>query len=147
MPVEQYIDSRQALEPACVEVHVAVSQNSGWLTERLVLYGRSMRAILIHVLAVLLIAIFTMGSQPPAKADCATCHDCSTEAPVKNDMPCPEKGLICQVAQACAGQAQKAPAQINFVDLDDAGKAAFNLSSSIAIKSAYLTPETAPPRT
>src|SRR5262245_51294808 len=104
-----------------------------------------MRAILVHILAVLLIAIFAIGSPPPAKADCAKCHDCSTEAPAKNDVPCPEKGLICQVAQACASQAQKAPAQIDIGDLD-AGKAAFGASSSSAIKSAYLTPETAPPR-
>jgi hypothetical protein len=105
-----------------------------------------MRAIVVHILAVLLVAIFAIGSPPPAKADCAKCHDCSTEAPAKQDMPCPEKGLVCQVAQACANQVQKAPAQINIGDLDDAEKAAFGLSSSIAIKSAYLTPETAPPR-
>ena len=111
-----------------------------------VLYGRSMRAIVVHILAVLLIAIFAIGSPPPAKADCAKCHDCSTETPAKNNVPCPEKGLFCQVAQACTSQAQKAPAQINIDDLDDASKAAFSMNSSIAIKSAYLTPETAPPR-
>jgi hypothetical protein len=104
-----------------------------------------MRAIVVHLLAVLLIAIFAIGSPPPAKADCAKCHDCSTEAPAKSDVPCPEKGLICQVAQACS-QAQKVPAQINIDDLDDAGKAAFSMNSAMAIKSAYLTPETAPPR-
>lgn len=104
-----------------------------------------MRATIVHILAVLLIAILAIGSPPPAKADCAKCQDCSTEAPAKNGVPCPEKGLVCPAAQACASQAQKAPAQINIDDLD-AGKAAFGLSSSIAIKSAYLTPETAPPR-
>jgi hypothetical protein len=104
-----------------------------------------MRAILVHVLAVLLIAIFAIGS-PPAKADCAKCQNCSTQAPARNDVPCPEKGLVCQVAQVCASQVQKAPVPTNVGDLDDAGTAAFGLSSSIAIKSAYLTPETAPPR-
>ena len=105
-----------------------------------------MRATVVHILAALLIAIFAIGSPPPAKADCAKCHDCSTEAPAKNDVPCPEKGLVCQVAQTCASQVQKAPAQPNFDALVDAGKAGFGLGVSIAIKSTYLTPETAPPR-
>lgn len=106
-----------------------------------------MRAILVHVLAVLLIAIFALGSPPPAKADCAKCHDCSTGTPAKSDVPCPEKGLICQVAQTCASQVQKkAPAQLNLDALADAGEAGFGFGASIAIKSTYLTPETAPPR-
>ena len=105
-----------------------------------------MRAILVHVLAVLLIAIFSLGSPPPAKADCVKCHDCSTEAPAKNGVPCPEKGLVCQVAQTCASQVQKAPVQLNIDALADAGEAGFGLGASIAIKSTYLTPETAPPR-
>lgn len=111
-----------------------------------VLYGRSMRAVLVHFLAALLIAIFAIGSPLPAKADCEKCHDCSTEAPAKSDAPCPEKGLACQIAPACASQAHKAQAQIDAADLHDAGKVTFSLSSSMAIKSAYLTPETAPPR-
>jgi hypothetical protein len=105
-----------------------------------------MRAIHVHVLAVLLIAIFAIGSPSPAKADCAKCQDCSTQAPAKNDVPCPEKGLVCQVAQSCASQVQKAPAPTDNSDLDDAGMAAFGLSPSITINSTYLTPETAPPR-
>ena len=98
------------------------------------LYGRAMRAIVVHILAVLLIAIFAVGSPSPAKADCATCHDCS------------EKGLVCQAAQTCASQVQKALGQANIHDLSDAGDAGFGFGASIAIKSAYLTPETAPPR-
>jgi hypothetical protein len=105
-----------------------------------------MRAIVVHVLAVLLIAIFAIGSPPPANADCETCQDCSTEAPAKNNAPCPEKGLACQVAPACASQVQKAPVQINFHDLSAASRAAFGSNSSTTIKSAYLAPETAPPR-
>jgi hypothetical protein len=105
-----------------------------------------MRAIVVHILAALLIAIFAVGSQPPAKADCMKCHDCSTEAPAKNDVPCPEKGLVCQVAQTCASQVQKAPAPINSVDVATTGSATFGYGVAIAIKSAYLTPETAPPR-
>jgi hypothetical protein len=106
-----------------------------------------MRAILVHVLAVLLIATFAIGSPSPAKADCVTCDDCSTGAPAKNDVPCPENGLVCQVAQTCASQVQKkAPVQLNIDALADAGEAGFGFGVSIAIKSTYLTPETAPPR-
>ena len=105
-----------------------------------------MRAIAVHILAVLLIAIFAVGSPPHAKADCAKCHDCSTEAPAKNDVPCPVKGLVCQIAQSCASQVQKAPGQISIDGLSDAGEARFGFNISIAVKSAYLTPETAPPR-
>ena len=53
-----------------------------------------MRAIFVHILAVLLIAIFAVGSPSPAKADCMKCHDCQSEAPAKNDAPCPEKGSV-----------------------------------------------------
>jgi hypothetical protein len=106
-----------------------------------------MRAILVHVLAVLLIAIFAIGSPPPAKADCAKCEDCSTQGPAKNDVPCPEKGLACQIAQTCVSQVQKkAPVQVSIDALADAGEAGFGFGVSIAIKSTYLTPETAPPR-
>ena len=105
-----------------------------------------MRATVVHILAALLIAIFALGSPPPAKADCTKCDDCSTEAPAKSDVPCPQKALVCQVAQTCASQVQKAPPQLNFDALVDAGKADFGLGVSIAVKSTYLTPETAPPR-
>ena len=105
-----------------------------------------MRAIVVHILAALLIAIFAIGSPQPAKADCAKCHDCSTGAPAKNDAPCPEKGFVCQFAQTCASQLQKAPAQINVDEIADTGEASFRFGASIAIKSTYLTPETAPPR-
>jgi hypothetical protein len=105
-----------------------------------------MRATVVHILAALLIAIFAIGSPQPAKADCTKCDDCSTEAPAKSDVPCPEKALVCQVAQTCASQVQKAPAQLNIDALADSGEVAFGFSASIAIKSTYLTPETAPPR-
>ena len=73
------------------------------------------------------------------------CHDCSSEAPAKNDGPCPDKGLVCQVTQTCAAQLQKAPA-FPADELSVAGKAVYGFGSLIAIKSVYLTPETAPPR-
>lgn len=105
-----------------------------------------MRASIIHVLVALLIAVFAIGESAPAKADCGTCEGCPTEVPMKNAPPCQDKALVCQVAQGCASQTQKAPAQINIDDRDDARPAAFGLNASIAVKSAYLTPETAPPR-
>ena len=105
-----------------------------------------MRAVVVHILAVLLTAVFAIGAPQPATADCVKCHDCSTEAPAKNDVPCPEKGLVCQVAQTCASQLQKAPPQINVDEIADTGEASFGFGASVAIKSTYLTPETAPPR-
>jgi hypothetical protein len=105
-----------------------------------------MRAIIVHFLAVVLIAILAIGWPAPAKADCAKCHDCRTEAPAKSDIPCPEKGLVCQISPTCASQMQKAPAQFSADALVDAGEASFGPGVSVAINSAYLTPETAPPR-
>jgi hypothetical protein len=104
-----------------------------------------MRALVVHILAVLLIAIFAVGSPPPAKADCMKCHECPADTPAKNDAPCPDMGLICQVAQTCASQVQKAPT-FAADELSDAGKPVYGFGSLIAIKSTYLTPETAPPR-
>lgn len=105
-----------------------------------------MRASIIRALAVLLIAIFAIGGPVPARAACDTCNGCATEAPVKNDAPCQEKAFVCQVSQGCASQTQKAPAQLDIGERDGASETAFGSSSSIAVKSAYLTPETAPPR-
>lgn len=105
-----------------------------------------MRALVVHILAVLLIAIFALGAPQPATADCVKCHDCETGAPANNNAPCPEKGMVCQVAQTCASQVQKSPAQLNVDELRATGQPSFNFGFSIAFKSAYLTPETAPPR-
>jgi hypothetical protein len=105
-----------------------------------------MRASIIHVLVALLIAVFAVGEPVPAKADCRPCEGCPTETPVKNGAPCQDKAFVCQAAQGCASQTQKAPAQLDIDDRDDARGAAFSFSASIAVKLAYLTPETAPPR-
>jgi hypothetical protein len=105
-----------------------------------------MRASIIRALAVLLIAVFAIGEPVPAKADCRTCDGCPIEAPEKNGTPCQEKASVCQISQGCAGQTQKVPAQLDIHDRNDARGTAFGSSWSIAVKSAYLTPETAPPR-
>ena len=98
------------------------------------------------MLVALLIAIFAVGSALPADADCAKCDDCSVGAPASNETPCPHKGTACQISQTCVNQMQKAPVQVGIHPVVDAGEAAFSLSPFVAIKSAYLTPETAPPR-
>jgi hypothetical protein len=105
-----------------------------------------MRASLIRVLVCLLIAVFAIGEPVPAKADCRVCEGCPVDAPAKNDAPCQDKALACQVAQTCASQTQKAPAQLTVGDRDDARGASFASSLSMAVTSADLSPETAPPR-
>lgn len=100
----------------------------------------------IHFLVALLIAAFAIGAPLPAQADCAQCDDCSTKAPAKNKAPCSEKGLTCQIATSCVSQLQKVPAQIPVQPADDGRLVAFGYASSVAMKSAFITPETAPPR-
>lgn len=104
-----------------------------------------MRIGIRYLVIGLLIAIFAIGAPPPAKADCAKCHDCSTETPAKNEAPCPEKGLACQIATSCASQVQKMPANAVTVDLSS-GKAIFGDADDIVIKLAFVKPETSPPR-
>ncbi len=105
-----------------------------------------MRMGILYVVVALLIAVFAIGTPLPAQADCVDCQDCTTEAPAKNDAPCPEKGLACQIASSCASQIQKAPALITIQAIDDASAAAFDRVPAIATKSAFIAPETAPPR-
>lgn len=105
-----------------------------------------MRMGILYVVVALLIAVFAIGTPLPAQAGCVECQDCTTEAPAKNDAPCPEKGLACQIASSCASQVQKAPAHIVSQAAVDFGSVAFGYGSSIALKSAFITPETAPPR-
>lgn len=112
----------------------------------MVLYGLGMRLSFAHLLVALLIAIFAIGAPPPAKADCEKCHDCSTEAPAKNETPCPEKGIVCQVATPCASQVQKMPVPA-VIDGDMSACASiFATAADIAIKLAFVKPETSPPR-
>ena len=105
-----------------------------------------MRLSFVHLLVALLIAIFAIGAPPPAKADCAKCHDCTTQAPAKNEAPCPEKAIVCQVAATCANQIQKMPVPAVITGDMPPGKAIFDSNSAIAIKLAFIKPETSPPR-
>ena len=104
-----------------------------------------MRMGILYVVVALLIAVFAIGAPLPAQADCVECQDCTTEAPAKNNTPCPEKGLACQIASSCASQIQKAPAHIVSQAAVDISSIAFGYESSIALNSAFITPETAPP--
>ena len=114
--------------------------------ERRVLYRLGMRLSFVHPLVALLIAIFAIGAPPPAKADCLKCHDCSTEAPTKNETPCPEKDIVCQVATTCASQVQKMPVPAVIAGDMSAGASIFATAADIAIKLAFVKPETSPPR-
>ena len=116
-------------------------------TDHPVLYGLGMRLRLVHLLAALLIAVFAIGAPPPAEASCAQCVDCTADAPAKNQAPCPEKGLVCQIATNCASQVQKMPAPAAIVRDAASGKAVFGDAGAIAVKLALVKPETSPPRT
>lgn len=105
-----------------------------------------MRLSLVHLLVILLVAVFAMGAPAPAQADCATCQDCSVDAPANKEAPCPETGLACQIAPSCGSQAQKMPAQAFIVGALASGKAAFSAAADAAAKPAFTKPETSPPR-
>lgn len=127
-------------------VHIGVTQKASYRIEAPVLYGRSMRAMVVHILAVLLIAIFAIGAPPPALAECAKCVDCSTRIPAKNEAPCPERVIVCQVATTCANQIQKMPVPAVIAGDMPSDKAIFATTSDIAVKLAFVKPETSPPR-
>jgi len=105
-----------------------------------------MRLSLAHLLIALLIAVFAIGAPIPAKADCAECDRCTIDAPAKNKSPCGEQGLACKSGQNCATQLQKMSGQTGFRSTRDVAKASFGLSANEATGSAFVTPETAPPR-
>ena len=105
-----------------------------------------MRVGILYVVIGLLTAVFAIGAPPAAKADCAKCHDCSTEAPAKNEAPCPEKGIVCQVAATCANQIQKMPVPAVVAEDTSTSKAIYDMAADIAVKLAFVKPETSPPR-
>jgi hypothetical protein len=105
-----------------------------------------MRLSFVHLLVALLIAIFAIGAPLPATADCAKCHDCSTQAPAQNEAPCPEKAIVCQVATTCANQVQKMPVSAVIAGDVSSGRAVFGDVDDIAVKLTFIKPETSPPR-
>ena len=105
-----------------------------------------MRLSIIHVLLALLIAAFAIGTPLPVQADCATCQDCTVDAPTKDEGSCPHEAPVCQLASACSNLMQKMSAQMTIRPARDADKVAFDETFSVAIKLAQIPPETAPPR-
>jgi len=105
-----------------------------------------MRRRLAHLLIALLIAAFAIGAPLPAQADCAQCDACTTEAPLPDQTPCGDQGVVCNLGQSCSGQAQKMPAYTD-VDRDsDVAGIAFGRAARDALASTVIAPETAPPR-
>lgn len=113
---------------------------------RPLLYGIPMRLSLVHLLIALLIAVFAIGAPIPVQASCAQCDDCTIEAPANSKAPCGERGLACTPGLNCATQLQKMPSQTGIGPTSDVAKVAFGWSAHDAINSAFVTPETAPPR-
>ena len=104
-----------------------------------------MRITLSHLLAVLLIAVWAIGMPIPAKADCQDVSGCKG-ATSSMDGSCGQKGEPCKIAQNCAGQIQKLPSQVTTAPLWVPLKATFAAPSDDDVRSAFVTPETAPPR-
>lgn len=105
-----------------------------------------MRLSLAHFLVALLIAVFAIGAPIPAKADCHGSGECNIAAAGKADGSCDLKGEPCKVAQNCAAQVLKMPAQESFGIGSGMSKVAFASLSNDDVASASITPETSPPR-
>ena len=112
----------------------------------LLLYDLRMRSIFTHVLAALLIVMLAIGAVIPAKADCLGADGCKSAAAGMADGSCGLKGEPCKVAQNCAAQIAKMPVQASIRLFLDPSKIAFAALANDDIRSAFVTPETAPPR-
>jgi hypothetical protein len=105
-----------------------------------------MRSIFTHVLAALLIVMLAIGAPIPAKADCLGVDGCKSPAAGMADGSCGLKGEPCKVAQNCAAQIAKMPVQASIRLSPDPSKVAFAALANDEVRSALVTPETAPPR-
>jgi hypothetical protein len=105
-----------------------------------------MRRSVVNVLVALLIAIFAIGAPIPAKADCSSSGDCSEAAAGMADGSCDLKGEPCKVAQNCAAQILKMPAQTSIRLATNISKVAFAFPSNEDVCSTSVTPEISPPR-
>ena len=104
-----------------------------------------MRSILNALLVVLLIATFAVGAPIPAKASCQG-SDCHMVKAGLADGPCDQKGEPCKIAQNCASPLHKMSVYSAIRVLPDAAQTQYGPLSSDAIASAFVLPETAPPR-
>jgi hypothetical protein len=105
-----------------------------------------MRRNLITVLVALLIAVFAIGAPIPAKAAECSGSGCNVAGDAMTEGSCDLKGEPCKVAQNCAGQVLKMPAQAWFRVASAISKVAFAIPSSDDLSSASVTPEISPPR-
>ncbi len=105
-----------------------------------------MRSLLNALLVVLLIAAFAIGAPIPAKAVCEGSSDCNLTKAGLADGSCDQKGEPCKIAQNCASPLHKMPLYSAIRVLPDAAQAQYGPLSSDAIASAFVLPETAPPR-
>lgn len=104
-----------------------------------------MRSILNALLVVLLIAAFAIGAPIPLQASCQDSGDCN-QAKAGLDGSCDQKGESCKIAQNCASPLHKMPVYSAIHALPNAAQTQYGPLSSDAIASAFVLPETAPPR-
>ncbi len=105
-----------------------------------------MRSVLNALLVVLLIAAFAVGAAIPAKASCQGSSDCTMVKAGLVDGPCDQKGEPCKVAQNCGSALQKMPAYGAVRVAPSASQTDYGIPSSDGMASAFVPPETAPPR-
>lgn len=105
-----------------------------------------MRRSVINVLIAVLIAIFTIGTPIAAKAACSGGSECYVTGADTAKGSCDQKGQPCKVAQNCAGQVLKMPAQVSYRVASDISKLAFTILSNDDPSSVFVKPETSPPR-
>ena len=105
-----------------------------------------MRLSLINFVVALLIAVLAIGAPIPAKADCAAQGVCKTDADDMTGGACGGKGEPCKVAQNCAVQPLKMPTQATIGFATSISKVAFAAPADETLASAFIIPETAPPR-
>ena len=105
-----------------------------------------MRSLLNALLVVLLIAAFAIGAPIPAKAACEGSSDCNLAKAGLADGSCDQKGEPCKIAQNCASPLHKMPIYSAIRVLPEGAQTQYRRFSSDAIASAFVLPETAPPR-
>jgi hypothetical protein len=103
-----------------------------------------MRASILHILVVLLIAAFAIGVPIPAKASCLGASDCSMEG--KSDGSCGQKSEPCKVAQNCASPLQKMPVHASHRLAPGVSQIQYLPAANDRIASGFVPPETTPPR-
>jgi hypothetical protein len=105
-----------------------------------------MRSILNALLVVLLIAAFAIGAPIPVQASCQDSSDCNLAKAGLTDGSCDQKGEPCKIAQNCASPLHKMPVYSAIRVLPDAAQTPYEPLPSDATASAFVLPETAPPR-